>query len=66
MATGFRERDFEEHIVNYLTQEIEPDYSEYVEKDNSVYNKEWCIMDIPEQADPSTGTQKICNYILTF
>jgi hypothetical protein len=23
-------------------------------------------MDIPEQADPSTGTQKRCNYILTF
>lgn len=46
MATGFRERDFEEHIVNYLTQEIEPEYFEYVEKDNSVYNKEWCV--IPE------------------
>lgn len=46
MATGYKEIHFEEHIVRHLTQEIEPDYSEYVEKDNSVYNKDWCV--IPE------------------
>lgn len=46
MATGYREIDFEEHIVRHLTQEIEPGFSEYIEKDNSVYNKEWCV--IPE------------------
>src|SRR6218665_513911 len=46
MATGFREIDFEEHIVRHLTQEIELGFSEYIEKDNSVYNKDWCV--IPE------------------
>jgi type I restriction enzyme R subunit len=46
MATGYKEIHFEEHIVRHLTQDIEPDYSEYVEKDNSVYNKDWCV--IPE------------------
>ncbi len=46
MATGYKEIHFEEHIVRHLTQGIEPDYSEYVEKDNSVYNKDWCV--IPE------------------
>lgn len=46
MATGYKEIHFEEHIVRHLTQEIEPDYYEYVEKDNSVYNKDWCV--IPE------------------
>lgn len=46
MAQGTKEQHFEEHIVKYLTNIANPEYPEYVEKDNSCYDKEFCL--IPE------------------
>jgi type I restriction enzyme, R subunit len=46
MAEGTREIHFEEHIVKYLTKFAQPEFPEYTEKDNSVYDKELCL--IPE------------------
>lgn len=46
MAEGTKERHFEEHFVKYLTKTAQPEFPEYVEKDNSSYDKELCL--IPE------------------
>ena len=46
MAKGFKEFHVEEDLVEYLTNTANPKFPEYVQKDNSVYNKEWCV--IPE------------------
>jgi type I restriction enzyme R subunit len=46
MAKGFKESHVEEDVVAYLTKWANPSFPEYVEKDNSVYHKEWCV--IPE------------------
>lgn len=46
MATGTKEIHFEEHIVNYLTREVEPGVFEYKVKDTSCYDKDLCL--IPE------------------
>ena len=46
MAEGTKEKHFEEHIVKYLTKTAQPVFPEYTEKDNSVYEKELCL--IPE------------------
>jgi len=46
MAEGTKEKHFEEHIVKYLTKVAEPEFPEYSEKDNSVYDKDLCL--IPE------------------
>jgi type I restriction enzyme R subunit len=46
MAEGTKERHFEEHIVKYLTNIAQPEFPEYTEKDNSVYDKDLCL--IPE------------------
>jgi type I restriction enzyme R subunit len=46
MAEGTKEKHFEEHIVKYLTKIAQPEFPEYTEKDNSVYDKDLCL--IPE------------------
>jgi len=46
MAKGFKESHVEEDLVEYLTKTANPKFPDYIQKDNSVYNKEWCI--IPE------------------
>lgn len=46
MAKGFKESHVEEDVVAYLTKWANPTFPEYVEKDNSVYHKDWCV--IPE------------------
>lgn len=46
MAEGTKEKHFEEHIVKYLTKTVQPEFPEYTEKDNSVYDKDLCL--IPE------------------
>lgn len=44
MAEGTQEIHFEEHIVRYLTKVAEPEFPEYVEKFNSDYDKELCLI----------------------
>lgn len=46
MAEGTREIHFEEHVVRYLTKTAQPEFPEYAGKDNSVYDKDLCL--IPE------------------
>ena len=46
MAEGTKELHFEEHIVKYLTKIAQPEFPEYIEKDNSCYDKDLCL--IPE------------------
>ena len=46
MAKGFKELHVEEDLVEYLTKTANPKFPKYVQKDNEVYNKEWCV--IPE------------------
>lgn len=46
MAEGTKELHFEEHFVKYLTTFAQPKFPEYTVKDNSVYDKELCL--IPE------------------
>ena len=46
MAEGTKEIDLEEHIVKYLTKIAQPVFPEYSEKDNSCYDKDFCL--IPE------------------
>ncbi|MBI3134086.1 MAG: type I restriction endonuclease subunit R [Bacteroidetes bacterium] len=46
MAEGTNERHFEEHIVKYLTKIAQPEFPDYIEKNNSAYNKDLCL--IPE------------------
>lgn len=47
MAEGTREIHFEEHVVRYLTKTAQPEFPEYSGKDNSVYDKDLCL--IPEE-----------------
>ena len=46
MSTGTKEMHLEDHIARYLTRDIKPDFSEYVTKEASCYDKELCL--IPE------------------
>lgn len=46
MAEGTKEIHLEEHIVKYLTHIVQPEFPEYIEKDNSCYDKDLCL--IPE------------------
>lgn len=46
MSEGTKEMHLEDHIARYLSRDIKPDFSEYVTKDRSCYDKEMCI--IPE------------------
>ena len=46
MAKGFKESHVEEDLVEYLTKTANPKFPDYVQKDNSVYNTEYCV--IPE------------------
>ncbi|MEY3964867.1 MAG: hypothetical protein RL263_35, partial [Bacteroidota bacterium] len=46
MAEGTREIHFEDHVVRYLTKTAQPEFPEYAGKDNSVYDKDLCL--IPE------------------
>lgn len=46
MSRGTKEIDLEQHIVDYLTNEIEPGKFEYQIKDTKCYDKELCL--IPE------------------
>lgn len=46
MAKGYKESHVEEDLVEYLTNVANPTFPEYTQKDNSAYNKEWCV--IPE------------------
>jgi type I restriction enzyme R subunit len=46
MAKGFKESHVEEDLVEYLTKTANPKFPNYVQKDNSVYNTEYCV--IPE------------------
>jgi type I restriction enzyme R subunit len=46
MAQGTKESHFEEHIVKYLTNIAHPEFPEFIEKDNSCYDKTLCL--IPE------------------
>jgi len=46
MSEGTKEMHLEDHIARYLSRDIKPDFSEYVTKDRSCYDKDMCI--IPE------------------
>lgn len=46
MSTGIKEVHLEEQIAKYLTRTVKPDFSEYVSKDTSCYDKDLCL--IPE------------------
>ncbi|SEJ41707.1 type I restriction enzyme, R subunit [Dyadobacter koreensis] len=46
MAEGTREKHFEDHVVKYLSKIARPEFTEYVEKGNSCYDKGLCL--IPE------------------
>lgn len=46
MAKGYKEFHVEEDLVEYLTKTANPKFPDYVQKDTSVYHKEWCV--IPE------------------
>lgn len=46
MAEGTKEMHVEEHITRYMTRNIAPYFTEYVLKDNSVFDKDLCL--IPE------------------
>ncbi len=46
MSTGTKEMHLEDHIARYLSRDIRPDFSEYVTKETSCYDKELCL--IPE------------------
>jgi type I restriction enzyme R subunit len=46
MAKGYKESHVEEDLVEYLTKTANPKFPDYVQKDNSVYNTEHCV--IPE------------------
>jgi type I restriction enzyme R subunit len=46
MAEGTKELHFEDHLVKYLTTFAQPEFPEYTVKENSVYDKDLCL--IPE------------------
>jgi len=46
MPTGTKEIHLEDHIARYLSRDIKPDFSEYIIKDPSCYDKDFCL--IPE------------------
>lgn len=44
MAEGTKESHFEDHIVKYLTKVAQPEFPEYIEKDNTCYDKDLCLI----------------------
>ena len=46
MAEGLKELHLEDHVVKYLTKIPQPEFPDYSEKNNSAYNKDYCL--IPE------------------
>lgn len=46
MAEGTKEIHLEEHVVKYLTKIAQPEFPEYIERDNTAYDKDLCM--IPE------------------
>jgi type I restriction enzyme R subunit len=44
MSEGTKEIHFEEHIAKYLTRNLAPNFSEYILKDSSSYDKDLCLI----------------------
>lgn len=44
MSEGTKESHFEEHIVKYLTTAAQPEFPEFVLKDKSCYDKDYCVI----------------------